>query len=260
MQKLLIFITVLLTTTTVQADFLKPTWCDKAASYPEKAVCDDDGLSASAIALENRWKAYRSNHSESEISLAKIVLNDWNKDPFQKCENKDCIRAAYTKIQEDTWYKEADTVMPSWDNSSTKTATPGKKVQENTNAEQPKPDLSPISASTNSIPPASDVYQTTAADLLKGYRENSLAIEERIGSKSLEINGRISNIAKNRDNVMQIKLSTEPVDLFLSVTLAMRDSEKDKVLNVKTGETITVICKSVERSFGGPDANDCVFK
>lgn len=83
MQKLLIFITVLLTTTTVQADFLKPTWCDKAASYPEKAVCDDDGLSASAIALENRWKAYRSNHSESEISLAKIVLNDWNKDPFR---------------------------------------------------------------------------------------------------------------------------------------------------------------------------------
>jgi hypothetical protein len=126
MRNLPFFIALSLCSGLVYADFPKPTWCDKAKTYPEKTVCDDDGLSASAIALENRWKAYRETHTESEIALAKTGLNDWNKDPFQKCENKDCIRAAYTRVQSESWYQ--GVVEPSSSDDSAKTAIPGKKV------------------------------------------------------------------------------------------------------------------------------------
>lgn len=75
--------------------FEKPDWCDKAVKKSEKMVCGDEGLSASAIALDEKWGALKATNNQDDIDKAKDFLHLWTKEIFQRCTNKSCIAAAY---------------------------------------------------------------------------------------------------------------------------------------------------------------------
>jgi uncharacterized protein len=75
--------------------FEKPTWCGKAEKASEKMVCEDEALSASAIALDKKWDIFKATQDQEAIDKARTFLRMWNKDIVQKCTNKSCIAAAH---------------------------------------------------------------------------------------------------------------------------------------------------------------------
>lgn len=75
--------------------FEKPTWCGKAEKTSDKMVCEDEELSASAIALDKKWDTFRATQSQDAIDKARTFLRMWNKEIVQKCTNKSCIAAAH---------------------------------------------------------------------------------------------------------------------------------------------------------------------
>jgi len=81
------------------------------------------------------------------------------------------------------------------------------------------------------------VITVSARDLVKAYKENELAADEKYQGKKLSVSGKVSNIAT--------VLCTIQVDLegrdFVTVKCVFPDERKSDVAKLKTGQTATLL-------------------
>lgn len=80
----------------------------------------------------------------------------------------------------------------------------------------------------------------SAEDLTKAYDENELSADKKYKGKTLEVSGRIENIA---DTLGNVTVSLKGHNAVVSVMCSFEESEKDSVANLKKGQKTTLIGK-----------------
>ncbi|TXH06872.1 MAG: hypothetical protein E6Q06_04615 [Candidatus Moraniibacteriota bacterium] len=134
------------------------------------------------------------------------------------------------------------------DNQSTTTVTP---VEETKKAE-PEKVMEP-----EKITP--EVVVTSAA-LSKAYSENEVSADAKYKDKLIEVSGKVVSIDNGTfDNEIIIRLSDGQYD-FNGLHCYMKESERDKALTMKKGQTVTLIGKGNSATIGSPVLKNCWVK
>lgn len=101
------------------------------------------------------------------------------------------------------------------------------------------------------------VYRTTAKELVKLYKANEVAADDKIGGRKVEMTGIVQDITKNIANDVVLKL--ESGNRFMPVSLSMADSEMAQASKLKKGQKITVTCEKMQLFIGAPSGGNCTF-
>lgn len=101
------------------------------------------------------------------------------------------------------------------------------------------------------------VYRTTAKELVKLYKANEVAADDKIGGRKVEMTGIVQDITKNIANDVVHKL--ESGNRFMPVSLSMADSEMAQASKLKKGQKITVTCEKMQLFIGAPSGGNCTF-
>ncbi len=100
----------------------------------------------------------------------------------------------------------------------------------------------------------------TSATLLKEYSENEVAADEKYKEKVIEVSGKVVSVDNGTfDNGMIVKLSDGQYD-FNGTMCYMKEGEKDKVLKLKKGVSVTLIGKGNSATLKSPVLKDCIVK
>lgn len=76
-----------------------------------------------------------------------------------------------------------------------------------------------------------------AADLVKAYKENELAADDKFKDKKLQVTGRVQNIADTLGS-LTVSLTGQS---FVTVMCRLSADSKDAAKKLKTGQTVTII-------------------
>lgn len=101
------------------------------------------------------------------------------------------------------------------------------------------------------------VYRTTAKELVKLYKANEVAADDKIGGRKVEMTGIVQDVTKNIANDVVLKL--ESGNRFMPVSLSMVDSEMAQTSKLKKGQKITVTCEKMQLFIGAPSGGNCTF-
>lgn len=100
----------------------------------------------------------------------------------------------------------------------------------------------------------------TSATLVKDYTDNEVSADAKYKGKLLEISGKVSGVTNGSfDNEMVVRLSDSEYD-FNAPSCSMEESEKEKVLTIKKGQTVTLIGIGDSATIGSPVLKKCRFK
>jgi len=100
----------------------------------------------------------------------------------------------------------------------------------------------------------------TSAEIAKEYSENEVAADEKYKGKIIEISGKITGVDNGiLDNEFIVKLSDGEYD-FSGPWCYMKPSEKEKVIDLKKEQQVTLIGKGDSATIGSPILKDCVVK
>jgi enamine deaminase RidA (YjgF/YER057c/UK114 family) len=100
----------------------------------------------------------------------------------------------------------------------------------------------------------------TSIDIAKDYSENEVAADEKYKGKIIEISGKISSIDNGTfDDEMIIKLSDGQYD-FSGPICYMEKSEREKVLALKKGASVTLIGEGNSATIGSPMLKNCTIE
>ncbi len=109
--------------------------------------------------------------------------------------------------------------------------------------------------------PSEPEIKVTSAELIKSYKENEVAADAKYKGKILEVSGIVNGIDNGiSDKEMIVKLSDGQQYSFNDTWCYANESEKDKVLNLKKGSTITVVGMSESATLGSPILKECFIK
>jgi uncharacterized protein (DUF1330 family) len=108
-------------------------------------------------------------------------------------------------------------------------------------------DLAPTNTGSSGAPaaaasqtPEAPPVKVTARELVKAYKENELAADQRFGDRWLEISGKIDDIS---EVVGQLIISLEGSE-FTNVTCTFPESQKASLMQLKAGQTRAFICRN----------------
>lgn len=108
--------------------------------------------------------------------------------------------------------------------------------------------------------PATPEATITSVEFSKAYSDNEVAADAKYKGKLIEVSGKVSGVDNGTfDNGMIVKLSDGQYD-FSSTMCYMKESEKDKVLNLKKGQQVTLIGTGDSATLKSPVLKNCVVK
>lgn len=88
------------------------------------------------------------------------------------------------------------------------------------------------------------------------YKENEIAADQKYKGKKLKLTGQISRIGQDIINTPYIIIEVKTFD---GIRLDFKSSEKEKLANLSTGQTITVIGKCKGKIILDVNLEDCVI-
>lgn len=101
---------------------------------------------------------------------------------------------------------------------------------------------------------------TTGVTMSNEYLENETVANKRYKGKMVEISGKVASVTKGMlGKGMIIKFSDGEHD-FNSALCYMRSSEKDGVMNLKEGQSVTLIGRGDGAAIGLPILRECIFR
>ena len=112
---------------------------------------------------------------------------------------------------------------------------------------------------TNNIEPKTQepIIKISAINLYEEYKENEVRADELYKDKQLEVFGIIGNIGKDILDDMYVTLQTD--NYFSGVQGMIKESEKNKVINLQKGQEITLECKNSGKLIN-VILRDCIIK
>ncbi len=100
----------------------------------------------------------------------------------------------------------------------------------------------------------------TSAVLSKAYSENEVSADAKYKDKLIEVSGKIVSVDNGTfDNEIIVRLSDGQYD-FSGPNCYMKESERDKALAMKKGQSVTLIGKGDSATIGSPILKECWVK
>ena len=138
-----------------------------------------------------------------------------------------------------------------------------KKVADNRTATTPAPveeakksEPEKVTKPENTTP---EVVVTSVA-LSKAYSENEVSADAKYKDKLIEVSGKIVSVDNGTfDNEIIVRLSDGQYD-FSGPNCYMKESERDKALAMKKGQSVTLIGKGDSATLKSPVLKDCIVK
>ena len=124
---------------------------------------------------------------------------------------------------------------------------------------KPETESKQIETTTEPAKKAPDVTVTSSV-LSKDYSENEVAADAKYKGKLIEVSGKVTGVDNGLvDNEMIVKLSDGQYDIA-GPWCYMKDNEKDKVLQFKKGQQVTLIGMGNSATIGSPILKDFIAK
>lgn len=101
----------------------------------------------------------------------------------------------------------------------------------------------------------------TSAQLIKAYADNEVSADAQYKGKVLEVTGTVNGISNGvTDDDMIVRLSDGQQYSFTDTSCYANPSEKDRVLSLKKGTTITIVGINDGATLGSPALKNCRIK
>ncbi|WP_434778145.1 OB-fold protein [Neisseria sp. Ec49-e6-T10] len=104
------------------------------------------------------------------------------------------------------------------------------------------------------------VIEVTADELLKAYKTNEMAANKKYKSKQLSVSGRIDNIQADITDKAFVTLKAGGQFEIITPQARFKDSEEDKILELKKGQKVKLLCVGGGEIMGAPMLEHCIFQ
>ncbi len=110
------------------------------------------------------------------------------------------------------------------------------------------------------VPAPPQILKISPPALLVGYDNNEVKMQQRIGTKAVQIEGLLGSIEEDFSGSPVLQLFAGDVeDLSRSISIELEKSELAKAADLHKQQTVTVLCKSMKLIVGRPYGADCTL-
>lgn len=139
-------------------------------------------------------------------------------------------------------------------------STANKSTNQTPSNSQPENTSATKAAEPEAAKPQNPEVTVTSAALMKAYKDNEVAADQKYKGKLIEISGTVIKVDNGSfDNEIIVKLNDGEYD-FSGPMCYMKPSEYDKVVSYTKGQKVTLIGTGNSATIGSPVLKDCIVK